>query len=112
MDNKIKLINTVKDLISFSYGDNPCVRIRDSYLINNNSDIKTVLEYIRSLDEYKKLKEYGYTRTPASEFNEWKVHNFLYKLGYKPERTGSVDIDQNESKFHRFVYAVLSIFLR
>lgn len=112
MDNKLKveLINAIKPRISFSYGDNPCVKIKDSYLIKNNEDIKTVLEYIRSLDEYKKLKEFGYTRTPNSEFNEWKGHNVLYKLGYQRNRTGSVDIDQNEPMWHRFVYAILSIF--
>jgi hypothetical protein len=102
--------NDVKNRISFSYENNPCIHIKDSYLITRNEDIKAVLEYIRSLDEYKKLREVGYTRTPTSEFQEWKGHNVLYKLGYQRSRTCSVDIDQNEPKWRRFVYAILSMF--
>ncbi len=103
-------VDAAKKRISFSYGDNPCVSIKNSYLVTRNEDIKAVLEYIRGLDEYKRLKEFGYTRTPMSEFHEWKGHNVLYQLGYQRSRTGSVDIDQNEPMWHRFVYAILSIF--
>lgn len=107
---QLTAVEAAKKRISFSYGDNPCVSIKNSYLVTKNNDIKEVLEYIRGMDEYKKLKDAGYTRTPDSEFQEWKGHNVLYKLGYKRSRTGSVDIDQNESKFRKFVYAILSIF--
>lgn len=107
---ELNLVEAAKKRISFSYGSNPCVSIKNSYLVTRNEDIKAVLEYIRSLDEYKKLKEFGYTRTPMSEFQEWKGHNMLYKLGYQKSRTCSVDIDQNEPKWRRFVYAILSIF--
>lgn len=106
---KKTLIDKVKDNISFSYGDNPCISIKDSHLITRKADIKAVLEYIRSLDEYQKLKEAGYTRTPASEYQEWKGHNFLYKIGFKKAQTGSVDIDQNEPGWRRFIYAILSL---
>lgn len=109
-EKKVDLLEEAKGRISFSYGGNPCIHIKDSYLIKRNKDIKAVLKYIRDLDEYKKLKEAGYTRTPKSEFREWKGHNVLYKFGYKRSRTGSVDIDQNEPKWRRFVYAILSIF--
>lgn len=103
-------VEAAKKRISFSYGSNPCVSIKNSYLVTRNEDIKAVLEYIRGLDEYKKLKEFGYTRTPMSEFHEWKGHNALYRFGYQKSRTGSVDIDQNEPMWRRFVYAILSIF--
>jgi hypothetical protein len=103
-------VEAAKKRINFSYGSNPCVSIKNSYLVTRNEDIKAVLEYIRGLDEYKKLKEVGYTRTPTSEFQEWKGHNMLYKFGYQKSRTGSVDIDQNEPMWRRFVYAILSIF--
>ena len=104
-------VEAAKKRISFSYGDNPCVSIKNSYLVTSNEDIKAVLEYIHGLDEYKKLKEFGYTRTPKSEFYEWKGHNILYQLGYQRSRTGSVDIDQKEPKWRRFIYAILSILL-
>lgn len=107
---QLTAVEAAKKRISFSYGDNPCVSIKNSYLVTRNEDIKAVLAYVRGLDEYKKLKEFGYTRTPQSEFQEWKGHNVLYKLGYQRSRTGSVDIDQNEPMWRRFVYAILSIF--
>ena len=103
-------IEAVKQRISFSYGNNPCLSIKNSYLITHNKDIKAVLEYIHGLDEYKKLQEAGYTRTLKSEYYEWKGHNALYLLGYQRSRTGSVDIDQNEPKWRRFLYAILGIF--
>ena len=106
----MNLIEAAKKRISFSYGYNPCVSIKNSYLVDNNDDIKAVLEYIHGLDDYKKLKEYGYDRTLQSEFYEWKGHNALYKLGYKHSRTGSVDINQDEPMWRRLVYRILSIF--
>ena len=107
---ELNVVEAAKKRVSFSYGDNPCIHIKNSYLVTKNEDIKSVLEYIRGLDEYQKLKEAGYTRTPTSEFYEWKGHNVLYKLGYQRSRTGSVDIDQKEPMRRRFVYAILSIF--
>lgn len=103
-------VEAAKQRINFSYGSNPCVSIKNSYLVTRNEDIKAVLDYIHCLDEYKKLKEYGYNRTQQSEFNEWKAHNVLYQLGYKRNLTGSSDIDKNEPLWRRFVYAILSIF--
>ena len=109
---KNELIESMKGRIKFSYGSNPCVSIKDSHLIENEDDMRTILEYIHSLDEYQKLKEYGYTRTLEDELIEWKGHNALYKLKYNPSRTGSVDIDQKEPWWRRILYAILSIFKR
>ena len=91
-------------------GRNPSLHIRNSHRVKKRKDIEAALEYIRAMPEYVALKEAGYTRTPKSEYNEWRAHNVLYRLGIARERTKSVDIDQNESMLRRFVYAVLSIF--
>ncbi len=107
---ELNVVEAAKKRIRFSYGNNPCVHIHNSYLVTRNEDIEEVLEYIRGMNEYKKLKEVGYTRTPQSEFNEWKGHNFFYRIGLLRSRTGSVDIDQNEPKWRRAVYAILSMF--
>ena len=107
---KLNAVEAVKNRISFSYGDNPCLSIKNSYLVTKSEDIKAVLEYIHGLDEYKKLREAGYTRTLKSEYYEWKGHNALYMLGYQRSRTSSVDINQNEPKWRRFLYAILGIF--
>jgi len=96
--------------VSFTYGKNPCIHIKDSFLAKSDADIKLILNYIRGLDEYKDLQRAGYKRTPESEFREWKAHNFLYRIGFQKERTGSVDIDQNEPKWRRLIYAILSVF--
>lgn len=96
--------------VSFSYDKNPCLHIKNSHLIQTKKEIKDLLNQIHTCDEYKKLQAAGYTRTLESEYREWKGHNFLYNIGYKRERTGSVDIDNNEPQWRRFAYAVLSIF--
>lgn len=95
--------------VDFTTSDNPCLHIRNAYRVKKKL-IRLVLEYIHELDEYKRLQEAGYTRTLKSEYREWRGHNVLYKLGYRRSRTGSVDIDQNEPKWRRVVYAILSIF--
>jgi len=99
-----------KENIRCSYGQNLCLHINNSYLIESKKDIKVMLTYIHNSRKYKRLQARGYTRTFESEYREWRAHNVLYKLGFKRDRTGSVDIDNNEPKWRRFVYAILSIF--
>ncbi len=96
--------------VRVSLGENPCLHIENSYLITSKNGIKHTLETIRKTRMYKDLKASGYTRTPESEYQEWRAHNFLYRIGYKRERTKHVDIDQNESELRKFIYAILSIF--
>lgn len=96
--------------VSFNFGNYPCVSVKDSYKVSKRSDILKCLEKIHSTFEYKRLQQSGYSRTLQSEYREWKAHNLLYRLGICRERTGSVDINQNESKLHRLCYLVLSIF--
>ena len=95
--------------VTFSFIDK-CLHIDNSYLITSDAEIKSALRYIRKYDAYKRLQDAGYTRTPESEYQEWKAHNVLYSWGIARERTSHVDIDQNESKFRRFIYAILSNF--
>lgn len=96
--------------VTFTKGENPCLHIKNSYLITDSDSIKSTLKFIHYDPLYKDLQKSGYTRTLQSEYQEWKAHNFLYRIGYKRERTGSVDIDQHEPKLCRFIYAILSIF--
>ncbi len=96
--------------VEFSYGDNPCLHIKNSYLIRGKNNIERYLRFIHRTDEYKKLCSVGYTRTFKGEINEWAGHNVLYRLGYKPHQTGSVDIDQKEPYWRRIFYNILSIF--
>lgn len=96
--------------VIFTTGQNPCISIKNSYRVRGRAEIKSALACIRNMPEYKTLLAAGYNRTAASEYSEWRAHNILYQLGYERDRTGSVDIAQNESKLRRIAYAVLSIF--
>lgn len=96
--------------ICLFYDDNPSVRVCDSYRYGEDK-ISEILSALHANKYYEHFcKETGYSRTFQSQFREWKAHNLLYKFGIFPKRTGSVDIDQNESLFRRFVYAILSLF--
>ena len=96
--------------VTFTTGENPCIHIQNSHLVKKGADIKEALKYIHLMDGYKDLQANGYTRSMGSEYREWKAHNFLYRLGIARSRTVTCDIDQNESKYRRFIYAILSIF--
>lgn len=98
------------DDVSYTYDKNPTLHIKNSYKIDCGAEIIVALDLIHKTEEYKKLLEAGYTRTFQSEFNEWKAHNILYKMGIARARTGSVDISQNESKLFRLGYVILSKF--
>lgn len=104
------IFNMFEIEVEVTMGNNPCLHIDKSYRVKKSKFIRYLLEYIHSFDEYKKLQAVGYNRTLKSEYREWKAHNFLYKLGIFRDRTGSVDIAQNESKWRKFAYAILSIF--
>lgn len=96
--------------VTFTLGPNPCLSIKNSYRVKKAKFIRYILEYIHGSVYYEIMRENGYTRTLKSEYREWKAHNFLYRLGICRKRTSSCDIDQNESKWKRFAYAILSIF--
>ena len=96
--------------VTFSTGANPCVHIENSHLVKGGSEIKEALRYIHLMDGYKELQASGYTRTAGSEYREWKAHNLHYRLGIARSRTKDCDINQNEPKWRRVIYAILSIF--
>lgn len=86
------------------------ITIIDGFKAKTKAEIMKVLDVIHKTSCYSMLVKRGYTRTIESEYQEWRAHNILYKLGILRERTGNIDISNNESKIRRFGYAVLSIF--
>ena len=96
--------------ISISKGTNPCLHIKDSWMVTDRKEQKFILTALRDCEEYQELQVSGYSRTLKSELREWRAHNFLWKMGIAKRRTKDTDIDQNETLFARFVYAILSIF--
>lgn len=62
-----------------------CLVIYDSYVISK-WDFCEILEHIRFV-------EGDINRTNLSLILEWSVHNFLYKIGYKRDRTKDTDFE-------------------
>jgi hypothetical protein len=98
--------------VGVSLGENQCLHIANTHLLKTKKGIMNALEAIHKTQIYKDLMESGYNRTIKSEYQEWAAHNVLYQLGILKDRTGSADIDQNEPKWRRCVYAILSVFVR
>ena len=67
----------------------------------------TIVALLRSEAE---KEGYGYKRTDAAWVTEWKAQNVLYKWGFKKDRTGSVDLNEDESTIRLVGYAILSLF--
>lgn len=83
------------------------VHIVTSFQITDRKDKEEVLDYI-----LKVAKEYGfeYKRSKKSWIREWSAHNTLYQWNYQKERTGSVDLNEDESFLRRFCYFFLALF--
>lgn len=83
------------------------VHIVTSFQITDRKGKEEVIDYI-----LKVAKEYGfeYKRSKKSWIREWSAHNTLYQWNYQRERTGSVDLNEDESLFRRFCYFFLSLF--
>ena len=87
-------INDTNITVSFFKGN---ILIENSYQIKNDA-VMNSNEYITG----------NYSRTKASYLREWKAHNTLYEWGISPERTGSVDLNDDESLLRRICYFFLS----
>lgn len=81
--------------------------ITDSYRIRRINDMVNVLKKIRNTcdDSYAIHK-----RSIFGMVNEWRVHNLLYFLHIKRRRTGTVDLNVNQSIWVKIAYMLLSVF--
>lgn len=94
-------------VVSFSY-DDKCLCIVDSYRFNK-SDMFQILQIIR--DEVKE-DNIIYSRSIDSWIEEWAAHNVLYAMHIARKRTGSVDLNEDESNFKLFCYKILARFCK
>ena len=82
------------------------IKIIDSYKVKK-SDFEKVFEIIKTVyNDIDLLKN----RTTHSLKMEWAVHNFLYKLKFKPEKTKDVDLDyyvDKSNKLYMILYNIL-----
>ena len=80
------------------------INIQNSYRVKTIHDMKKVLYAIRD----KNLSRIVYIRSNFSMINEWRVHNLLYDLHYKRERTADVDLDYPQKWYIKLAYTLLS----
>ena len=85
------------------------VHIVDSYKIRKKADMNGIVAAIRA--EAKK-KGYTYKRSNSSWVTEWRAHNYMYDKGQQRARTGSVDLNDNESRLKLLAYSVQSLLYR
>lgn len=81
--------------------------ITDSYRIRRIDDMVNVLKKIRNTCD----NSYAiHKRSIFGMVNEWRVHNLLYFLHIKRRRTGTVDLNINQSILAKIAYTLLSVF--
>ena len=107
MNTKIIYYNEYK--VIFDY-DILNIHIEDSHNLYTREEVVNALTYIHNTLEYKELAAAGYTRTLKEQVDEWIAHNVMWSWGYKRNRTGSVDLNQNESKFRKIIYSIIAFF--
>ena len=81
------------------------VHIKDSYKITSKSEMKEVLYAI----QHKHQECNTFKRSYNSLIAEWRTHNRLYRLGYKRQRTGDVDLNYPLKWYVEFAYRILGI---
>ena len=64
----------------------------------------------KTVSYYTTNTVFAYKRTIGSWLREWRAHNVLYKWGYQPDRTKSVDLNEDETQIRKIGYFLLSIF--
>ena len=106
-DRNVKLINDIKP--SFYYIDtsnagillpseqsvhlkfrNNHVKIKDSFQYQRIEDCYTIVMSIKNSANESGIE---ITRSNTEMVGELRLHNFLYRIGYKPDETGDADLE-------------------
>jgi hypothetical protein len=87
--------------------DKTNIHIVDSYKIATTDDMQYVLQIVRyAASNYDII----YNRTTNSWIQEWQAHNMLYNLNIRRSSTKDVDINEDELKWRKIGYFILSLF--
>ena len=81
------------------------IHIEDSYQIKSKPKMREVLYAI----QHNHPECNSFKRSYKSMIAEWRTHNRLYRLGYKKNRTGSVDINYPLKWYIELAYRILGI---
>ena len=82
------------------------VHIVDSYKVRKPADMTAIIKLIKA--EAKK-QGFKYKRSKSSWLTEWKAHNYMYDRGTERARTGSVDLNENESTLKKLGYSLMAM---
>lgn len=74
---------------------NPNKQIVDSYKISSPDAMKEILTLLQGYNIANPTNP-AWSRTNAFMFREWKAHNLAYDKGIQRDRSGSVDLDNND----------------
>ena len=66
------------------------VIIRDAYAFDNPESISKILCFVKY---YAENKGYKISCSNVELIGEYRLHTILYKIGYKPEKTGTLNWD-------------------
>ena len=99
------IININDKKVEYTYNkDN--IHIQDSFAITSKEEMIAILNEIRLEAAWNGI---CYKRDTKSWLTEWRAHNRLYNWGIEKERTGSVDLNESESKIRLFLYSIIAI---
>lgn len=85
------------------------VHVVNSYRITKKAEMNAIVKLLR---EGAKKLGYTYKRSNSSWVTEWRAHNYMYNKKIDRARTGSVDLNDNESKLKLLSYTALSLLYR
>ena len=81
------------------------IHIKESYKVTSKSEMKEMLYAI----QHKHPECNTFKRNYNSLISEWRTHNRLYRLGYKRQRTGDVDLNYPLKWYVELAYRILGI---
>lgn len=82
------------------------IHIVNSYQVRTKEDMETIVKSIRT---EAAQNGFEYSRSNSSWVKEWMAHNYMYDKGFQKDRTGSVDLNEDESKLRLLAYKVISL---
>ena len=77
------------ETVTLRFGEGS-VRVEQSFRWNEKEQIMKIIMFVRS---YTQAHGYKMERAATDLYGEYKLHNFLYAMGYKRESTESCDLD-------------------
>lgn len=81
------------------------VHIKESYKVTSKAEMKEILYAVQH--NHPECKTFN--RSYNSLIAEWRAHNRLYRLGYKRQRTGDVDLNYPLKWYVELAYRILGI---